>query len=846
MSTFVYSPGVRIYIDTLKHGILDVSEDITSGSLQLLENAPHSLSFKLANNGRKYDSIFTPNDRIICQLKRLHWLQVFAGYLDDVPLYTVYPGSVPLKATCSLKKLQYTLYDPGSQAFVDLWNANVPQGIPEDMQDDTKFTDLVRLVLVNVAKWCGPSEDRIHIGALPGDWMTKLNGLYRTVSDRITIPGSILGDVATSGGNAYGSGGVGFTPSGGAVGPFPLNSAGALEGWQVAAYAAAAGFTGEALVIMVALAYAESSLRPGIVNSIGATGLWQVLRSAHPNYDPEKLLDPAYNAQAAFEISGGGGNFTPWEAYTPKETYKAFLDDARNDIATMAAKPASELTPQSGAPTYSPSVGNTLSDQGGLVHGDTTTSIGTGPPYPMPDSRPRFEEYSWGGFSNGQIPLSAMTPIDQVNGGRGIHLHPWAAKAYMEMLAAADKDGVKMWCTTAYRDLAEQGGLVGTKGVWSSSNAGAAPVGRSVHGWGFAIDIGPVNAQSWAEDNGASWGWKRTVPNEPWHFEFWPAKFAPDNDISHGRVPAGTGTTGAGGSGSGFDSGLGSLTALYNWQRDADVLSSLLVGPRALLNDHPVMELVTQMFQTSQRSYCSAPNGDILAWFPDYFGAYGMAGRIIVEDIELQPFNIMWSDAALVTHQFVTGSQPGIGYGAASGALALDSMTQMLQSMGIASVEFPELLQTLFNFDPQDPAAAIWSTPEAILKRFGARVNSVNMLNIAGKQQEFWWAVYLFQRNWARQFSTSIPLTFMPEAFPGMILEVPSQGIQMYVEGVTHTWDLRDGGGFTTSCTCTAPATTGQNKFIGLPHAGNSDRSTQLDNVVLAPGAPSAGTQEGD
>ena len=41
-------------------------------------------------------------------------------------------------------------------------------------------------------------------------------------------------------------------------------------------------------------------------------GLWQVNTLASPQYDEARLLDPAYNAQAAYALSRGGTSWTPW------------------------------------------------------------------------------------------------------------------------------------------------------------------------------------------------------------------------------------------------------------------------------------------------------------------------------------------------------------------------------------------------------------------------------------------------------------------------------------------------------------------------------------------------------
>ena len=47
-------------------------------------------------------------------------------------------------------------------------------------------------------------------------------------------------------------------------------------------------------------------------------GLWQVHTPAHPEYDPRSLLDPDYNADAAFKISSGGTVWKWWSTYAPE------------------------------------------------------------------------------------------------------------------------------------------------------------------------------------------------------------------------------------------------------------------------------------------------------------------------------------------------------------------------------------------------------------------------------------------------------------------------------------------------------------------------------------------------
>lgn len=98
---------------------------------------------------------------------------------------------------------------------------------------------------------------------------------------------------------------------------------------QTAMYARAAGFSGNTLTVMVAIAGGESSYRTHIVNSTGHTGLWQISpvhRKAHPTWTQSWLKDPGNNARAAKAIYDEQG-LDAWEAYT-NGAYKKYMDRA--------------------------------------------------------------------------------------------------------------------------------------------------------------------------------------------------------------------------------------------------------------------------------------------------------------------------------------------------------------------------------------------------------------------------------------------------------------------------------------------------------------------------------------
>jgi hypothetical protein len=78
-----------------------------------------------------------------------------------------------------------------------------------------------------------------------------------------------------------------------------------------------------------------------------------------------------------------------------------------------------------------------------------------------------------------------------------------------------------------------------------------------------------------------------------------------------------------------------------------------------------------------------------------------------------------------------------------------------------------------------------------------------------------------FQKNWANQFGATASFTFMPELLPGGIINLDNK-ITMFVESVTHTFDLE--GGFTTTAELNSPAAVNKNdkRFGGMVLAGGN------------------------
>lgn len=182
MKTLVYTPDVRIWIEHNGRQY-DVSADIVACSVSRVENSVSTAVFRLANkrddsnrDGRgRYTPLFTPMDRVIIQMKRVEWVQVFAGFLDRVPLAQLYPGTVDFKASCTLKRLLHTWWDPGlteSAALFNQFSNNVNEadgaegvdatGTP--IQRDAGLGSTLRQILIKVGNW---DSRNIHIQRFP-------------------------------------------------------------------------------------------------------------------------------------------------------------------------------------------------------------------------------------------------------------------------------------------------------------------------------------------------------------------------------------------------------------------------------------------------------------------------------------------------------------------------------------------------------------------------------------------------------------------------------------------------------------------------------------------------------
>lgn len=133
----------------------------------------------------------------------------------------------------------------------------------------------------------------------------------------------------------------------------------------------------------------------------------------------------------------------------------------------------------------------------------------------------------WGGYSNGQIPLSALSTVNYPGvvpyGFPGslsaVYLKPDAAAGLLAMLHAYHAAvGGYLGVNEGYRTLA------GQQYWWDyyghNPSMGAYP-GTSNHGWGEAFDLeSPTDAQvNWVVAYGSAYGFT-PIHSEDWHFDY--------------------------------------------------------------------------------------------------------------------------------------------------------------------------------------------------------------------------------------------------------------------------------------------------------------------------------------
>ena len=243
MQRVVYAPEVFAYVYTSQGNYIDLTPDIISGTISRKVNQTSTATLLLQNTADPYNPSnpnrvymggqIIPMDRIVIYLKRDKPVLVFSGYIDLAPYWQPYPRPVQIEASCTLKRLEFTYWDPGLAQIVGILNnigfqmspggaaqgylqadpnlyAGRPSGLSNGETDsavaDTGFIALLRFLLEDVGQW---NPNSVYIEPLPKSWVENAKNIFqqvihdedtlKTTLDSLFTSGSTTGSTATSG-----------------------------------------------------------------------------------------------------------------------------------------------------------------------------------------------------------------------------------------------------------------------------------------------------------------------------------------------------------------------------------------------------------------------------------------------------------------------------------------------------------------------------------------------------------------------------------------------------------------------------------------------------------------------
>jgi len=847
------SPDVRVWIARGSKQY-DVSQDVVGGSILRKENSASSAVVRLANKDKRYNGIFHRMDRITIFLKRINWVQVFSGYLDSVPLLQLRPGVVTLRATCTIKRLMHTWWDPGLAPSAALlqqrWN-DTDESPDGQGQPDAGIGSTLRRVLTEVGGW---DNSNIHIQEVPRTFLDFLSMNLGQMSQenqkaaeefrKLLLGSDTSGGIGSSAGRSYNTTTGTYTlgqqhyiadiiaaTDARSMGPITTDISVGQELQKTSEQGVAAnqerafnqeandtpawenvGTLGsqfeqtardsDAAILAVATALVESELlmranlavpeslnfpHDAMSTDHDSIGLFQQRSSGWGSVSQRmNALASAgmfLNALSAFDWRNmePGAACQRVQVSAFPEKYALRMADAKSLV--QAARAGQQGQTAAPIPQGITSVEDLIGGAPGL-QGATQTPAGPSEVLnaakgkPNPDSEGAIQTamrqigkpYVWGAKGPDAFDCSGLTQYAY----RAIGLDIGAGTA-----------GQLLNGTRVPPSQIQRGDLVfphsGHVTIWLGDGTvlEASTSSQPVHIIPVYFDLNNVYDIRHYADNGG--------PD--------PTVVGMDPSISGPGLPPATGVgNAAGGAGQEESIARNLFSYMFEHSKFQSKISTMFTGEKAYINDEPLIQIVQALTGAGLRNYCSAPNGDFVAYYPDYFGLDGKLAVVEIQDIEMKDVSVDFNDDALTTHVYVAGdNQQGIG----------NPINEMgwLMSHGVATVENPWLFGALTAMSIGFPEQMSGSE---IMRRYGVRPLRREYSNVASKEMEFLLACQIFMQKWAEQFTTRVEFTFMPELFPGMRVQLAGHSLQVYVSEVSHTWDFEDG--FTTSATIMAPS----------------------------------------
>lgn len=865
MKRLVYAPKVWIFVRSFNMGgtIYDVSSDVVNCTVTQNCDDVSSASFTLRNRYGKWirdfqshRQIFLPMDMVTIWMQRIAGrpIQIFTGYLDTVPYYQGLPTNASFEATCTLKKLAYTWFDPGlmsfqqfimstgqgwtydpttgeavnpkylSQAEIINGNAALTPDVASGRAatvNDGGFAELLGRFVVEVAGW-DPSD--VLISDLPSDIPKMAARLYADIHTETQRDLANLENF--------------------------LSQVMGVNGWSSAATPAVTTSTGtqaqtSALqkILSTIKSAADSANVPVIVPALAA--FMQTGYNEDYSQDWQVGFTNWGYGMYALQPSGSGNptsgtNPVPGPTLTLDTmfgyTTKQLLD------ATVSTQVFCKLLNLN---TGSWVAGARNNDVGSI---QTWIEKALGRSLPSQNITAAFNKVKTylAAVSTTQAPLAPTTATDPNSIDFTSVLNSKNVTPTEQNIIKTYYMGSKQWLAAF---------IPKAKAISPTIQVVAPPAGdpTKIAFYGSASDIlqflnsissdtnidlitGWINGTAYIYKYGqkSSDNLLTPVSNTLYITE----SSAPPSNAASGPTSAGATASGtsAASNASLASTPLGNtnqvtLQQLASFSANAAfaanfsfpanfIESEFLTGDRALMNDQSCLDGVKQFCQASLRSFRSLPDGRFLAFYPDYFGAT-RGPYWSISDIEILNFGIQLNDDSLATHVYVVGDTfAGDGQIDYLDEASTRGVATIVQAFMLNSFIVPPALQGDRLTPPQLGGL---QDAYAFLQHYGARPHREDQPIIRNTFYEFLLAWQRFMQLWAQQFATSVEFTFQPEVMAGGLIAFPDHGIQMYCQSVTHTCDYE--GGFTTTATLTSPSlikgTTDTRSMPGFALGGN-------------------------
>lgn len=791
--TLIYAPGVEAYIATRDNQMLVLSNDIIRGQVRRAENGVSQATLILNNKRAQYSRTIDTMDRLVIFMKRLNWVQVFAGYVDEAPFLDLYPTTATVNASCTLKRLLHTWWDPGLVGSSDILDQTKYLNGPTD----TGLGDMLINLLTRVGGW---HPDAIKVQQIPQgflDFAKKTAGnldpnAYDTAITTLKKALGITGNQSSNSSTPY-SGNANLPP--GVYGGVSLNAEQLGNAGAIATVGATKGASPRDVTCALMTAMQESTLRNLNYGDRDSLGLFQQ-RPSQGWGTQAQIMDPAYSAGKFYDALFGLGNSR--NGMDLGAECQAVQRSAFPSAYSKWQPMASDLV--------SKNIGSTPPVQGPVLPGRTLSPTpgpsGTNPAPTIPAYGPNAttaQLMDIFGHSAAEVQANLVTVNFQ---GHQVQVHKLVAGVFQRV----DQQITDAHTGYNFRSV----------GTWAWRGMGVSPVPIngvvSWHGFGIAMDINPdTNPYSAGtgplphdipqtvvdifKSNGFGWGGDWTSPKDYMHFQYQGGGNASDAAFGGDQTQSSPGSTGL-------------FNAMFQTAQFVDVASGFLRGKKALINDQQLITTVQSVARAGLRSFCSSPDGQFMAYYPDHFGLAGKPPSMTLEDIECVDVKIKKNDSSLATHVYTVGNDNGVNL------LTSNPLAAWMGSTGVVTVEDDNLFNMILGIDPK--VHTEYSFQE-IYARYGARPLTAQFPMIRSPLLEYFQALQVFMEKWAGQFSTQVSFTFMPELFPGMRTALAGHNLAVYVSQVVHTFDME--GGFTTDAVITAPSTT-PGGIPGLPISG--------------------------